>query len=247
MSDFSKKLQLITNINPKQINSLKMMGKIHSNSAIMALSTPSFSPKSARTLSSIKETEKDSNYFSNSTEGSLEIRIEKLKKKSEWTKQSAWTLYTDLLEKKEILNNTPSILPAKGWVSSHFGYRNETIFTDHEPYFHRGIDIASQEGSPVFATANGKVAWTGYDEGGYGNLVILDHGYGLKTYYAHLSTIKAKMGASIQKGEVIAHMGSTGKSTGPHLHYEVRIFGIPVNPDNYILDHSDLFVYEDKL
>ena len=247
MSDFSKKLQLITNINPKQINSLKTMGKIHSNSAIMALSTPSFSPNIDRSPSSVTEKTEDTTYFSNPTEGSLEVRIEKLKKKSEQSKQSAWTLYTNLIEKKEILNNTPSIFPAKGWISSHFGYRNETIFKDHEPYFHRGIDIASHEGSPVFATANGKVVATGYDENGYGNFIILDHGYGLKTYYAHLSIIKTKIGASVQKGEIIAQMGNTGKSTGPHLHYEVRIFRIPVNPYNYMLDHSDLFAYRNKL
>ena len=240
ISNFSRKLQLITNTDSNQINSLKTMGRVHSNSAVLALSAHS---KKNRSPSSHKENRENIEKFNPFPEESLELRIEKLKEKSEWVKQDTWTLYTDLLEKKEILNNTPSILPAKGWISSHFGYRNETIFTDHEPYFHRGMDIAGEEGSPVFASANGKVAWTGYDEHGYGNLVVIDHGYGLKTYYAHLSKIQTQAGKSIQKGEVIAHLGSTGRSTGPHLHYEVRIFGVPVNPDNYILDQSDLLVY----
>ncbi|MCZ0932498.1 MAG: M23 family metallopeptidase [Oligoflexia bacterium] len=243
VSDFSKKLHLITNSDPSQINSFKMIGKIHSNSAIMALSAHSHSTESVRLPSSVKKHGESTPF----TEGALELRVERLKGKSEWVKQEAWTLYTDLLEKKEVLDNTPSILPVKGWVSSHFGYRNETIFADHEPYFHRGIDVVSEEGSPVLASADGKVVWTGYDEHGYGNLVVLDHGYGLKTYYAHLSQIKTKMGKAVEKGEVIAHVGSTGRSTGPHLHYEVRIFGEPVNPDNYILDQSDLFVYGNDL
>ena len=241
VSNFSKKLQLITNAH--KTNSLKMIGKTHSNSAIIALSAHSSSKKHNRSPSSIKESAENSENFNSFSGEALELRIEKLKEKSEWVKQDAWTLYTDLSEKKEILNNTPSILPVKGWVSSQFGYRNETIFTDHEPYFHRGIDIASEEGSPVLASADGKVVWTGYDEHGYGKLVVLDHGYGLKSYYAHLSEITAKIGETIQKGETIAHVGSTGKSTGPHLHYEVRIFGVPVNPDNYILDQSDLFIH----
>ena len=242
VSNFSRKLQLITNSNPSQINSFKMIGKIHSNSAIMALSAHSLSIENNRVPSSAKE-QKDSELFNPFTEGALELRVERLKNKSEWVKQEAWTLYTDLLEKKEVLDNTPSILPVKGWVSSHFGYRNETIFADHEPYFHRGIDIASQEGSLVLASADGKVIWTGYDEHGYGKLVVLDHGYGLKTYYAHLSQIKTTIDSVVKRGETIALVGDTGKSTGFHLHYEVRIFGEPVNPDNYILDQSDLLVY----
>ena len=245
VSDFSKKLHLITNADLSQNHSFKTIGKIHSNSAIMALSAPSHSKESVRLPSSIKEHGENIESPTPFIEGALELRVERLKGKSEWVKQEAWTLYTDLLEKKEILDNTPSISPVKGWVSSHFGYRNETIFADHEPYFHRGIDIVSEEGNPVFAGADGKVIWTGYDENGYGNLIVLDHGYGLKTYYAHLSQIKTTIGKAVKKGEVIANVGSTGRSTGPHLHYEVRIFGEPVNPDNYILD-QDLFVYGNR-
>ena len=243
ISDFSKKLQLITNASPEQINKTMGFGKIHSSSAIVALSSSRPSQRSISSLSSQKEKIPDS---FNSRDwrdiDELEIRIEKLKGQSELVKQDAWTLYTDLLEKQEILNNTPSIQPVRGWLSSNFGYRNETIYSDHEPHFHRGVDIASTEGNPVIASADGKVIYTGYDEYGYGNLIVVDHGYGLKTYYAHLAEIKTKIGKTVKKGEPIASVGSTGRSTGPHLHYEVRIFSVPVNPENYILDQSDFFM-----
>ena len=255
VSDFSKRLQLITNISIKQINKQLGFGKIHSNMPITTDPTETSFPE--RELSSIEQLEKVSSYqaskemekplyFNEKEEtsiGDVRIRIEKLKEKSELVKQDTWTLYTDLLEKQEILHNTPSILPTKGWISSRFGYRNETIYVDHEPYFHRGMDIASREGNPVMATADGKVVYTSYDEYGYGNLIVIDHGYGLKTYYGHLAEIKTRVGQAVQRGKVIASVGSTGRTTGPHLHYEVRIFGVPVNPENYILDQGELFIY----
>ncbi|MCY4321912.1 MAG: hypothetical protein OXC37_05900, partial [Bdellovibrionaceae bacterium] len=161
---FSRKLQLIINSNAE--NSLKMIGKIQSDSVITALSAYSKDKTSDRSLSSVEAQEENLEDLDSFSESSLELRLEYLKGKSKLIKQEAWTLYTDLLEKKEILDNTPSILPVNGWISSHFGYRNETIFANHEPYFHRGMDIASVEGSPVYASADGKVVWTGYDEHG---------------------------------------------------------------------------------
>lgn len=246
ISDFSKKLQLITNTSPELNNQQMGFGKIHSSLAIVSLSTVH---KANRSLASYTPS------LNRSTTGrfevgplkeeidQIEVHIEQIKGKSELVKQDVWTLYTDLLEKQEILNNTPSIQPVRGWLSSSFGYRNETIYSDHEPHFHRGVDIASTEGNPVRASADGKVVYTGYDEHGYGNLVVIDHGYGLKTYYAHLAEIKTKSGKTVQRGEEIGGVGSTGRSTGPHLHYEVRIFDVPVNPENYILDQNDFLVY----
>lgn len=245
ISDFSKKIQLITNASSEHINKTMGFGKIHSSSTIAALSVSH--PSNRSPASNLSPEQASSPSFNNeappTNREELEVRIEKLKGKSELVKQDTWTLYTNLLEKQEILNNTPSIQPVRGWMSSSFGYRNETIYSDHEPHFHRGLDIASTEGNPVLASADGKVIYTGYDDHGYGNLVVLDHGYGLKTYYAHLAEIKTKVGKTVQRGDTIASVGSTGRSTGPHLHYEVRIFGIPVNPENYILDQSDFFVH----
>ena len=172
-------------------------------------------------------------------EGELELRVEKLDQKSELVQEDIWTLYSNLLAQKEILDRTPSRQPVlDGWISSGFGYRDETFYSDHEPDFHRGVDFAAMEGSAVIASADGKVVYTGYDDEGFGNLIILDHGYGVRTYYAHLAEIYVQQGQNIKKGGKIAGVGSTGKSTGPHLHYEVRIFGVPVNPENYILDQS---------
>ena len=242
ISDFSKKLQLITNA-PEQINQQMGFGKIHSNSAIVALSSQNPSGRNPTSLSSFQPEDKSFPKAYDFNSGGLEVRMEKLKGKSELVKQDAWTLFTDLLEKQDILNNTPSILPVKGWVSSDFGFRNETIYSDHEPYYHRGMDIASTEGSPVVSTGDGIVSRVGYDEDGYGNLVVVDHGYGLQTYYAHLAEIKTKKDKKVQRGEIIGSVGSTGRSTGPHLHYEVRIFDIPVNPVNYILDQADFHTH----
>ncbi|MBC6416050.1 MAG: M23 family metallopeptidase [Bdellovibrionales bacterium] len=225
---FTKKLHLITNLDLKE-NNLNVfgIGKISSHPSIMALSkVESRSPSS---LQFSNEYEK---------EGNLKLRVKKLKGKAELIKQDAWVLYSNLSEQKDVLNSTPSLFPVKGgWTSSHFGYRSETFFSDHEPHFHKGIDIASEEGSIVIATAYGEVSFAGYDDSGFGNLVIIDHGYGLKTYYAHLAEIQTERGKKVEKGEIIATVGNTGRSTGPHLHYEVRIFNVPVNPINYMLDY----------
>ena len=235
-NQFSKKISLITNNNfEKNFNIFKSIGKIHSDSTLAALSTPTEFQKAKRLPAS---TEKIASVKSFSQTGELELRIEKLKGQAELAKQDSWNLYTSLLETEELLNSTPSRLPVKGWISSHFGYRTESIYTDHEPRFHKGMDIAAAEGVPVGSTATGKVTFTGYDDSGFGNLIIIDHGYGLETYYGHLSKIIATAGQTVKKGDVIGEVGSTGKSSGPHLHYEVRIYGEPVNPINYILDYS---------
>ena len=241
-SQFSKKIQLITNNNLKEnLMNSQRIGKIHSNSTLLALSTPSKQHSeevSHRQLATTKTAQDETSSFSRS--GELELRIEKLKGQAELTKQDTWSLYTSLLENRELLNNTPSLLPVKGWISSHFGYRNESPYSDHQPYFHRGMDIATSEGDMVMSSADGKVVFTGYDDSGFGNLIIVDHGYGLETYYAHLSEIKTEFGKKIKKGDVIGKVGSTGRSTGPHLHYEVRIYGVPVNPTNYITDSFEI-------
>jgi len=235
---FSKKIQLITNNNlEKDLVSGQRMGKIHSNPTLIALTAPTPEKESRRDPSSAMDTPVSSGVLA----GELEIRIEKLKGKATLIKEDSWNLYTNLLEKQELLNNTPSILPVKGWISSHFGYRNESIiYGDHEPRFHRGMDIAAGQGALIHSTADGKVTYTGYDDSGFGNLIIVDHGYGLETYYGHLSEIQVTHGQTVKKKEVIGKVGNTGRSTGPHLHYEVRIYGIPVNPINYVVESSEI-------
>ena len=236
LEDFSRKVRFITT----GLNRPSSYGKVSYQASLMDITSPAPSrePSTSPEVLHVKK-EKKKEMIDEWTNEELIINIGRLKKKSRLVKQNTWDLYGSLLEKKEILNNTPSILPTRGWVTSQFGYRNETLYTDHEPHFHRGMDIAARTGSPVFSTGEGRVTYTGYDEQGYGKLIIIDHGYGLKTYYAHLSQIKISSQTYVKRGEVIGYVGNTGKSTGPHLHYEIRILGIPVNPTNYVLNGSD--------
>ena len=166
----------------------------------------------------------------------LVVRIDRATAKARLTRQDAWNIYSSLLKNRELLERTPSILPVRGWITSPFGYRNETFYADHDLRFHRGIDIAADMGSPVLSAAAGQTLHTGYDDSGYGKTVVIDHGYHVRTVYAHLSEIKVQRGAYVRRGDLVGLVGNTGKSTGPHLHYEVQIFGTPVNPANYILD-----------
>ncbi|TYB34895.1 MAG: M23 family metallopeptidase [Flexistipes sinusarabici] len=138
-----------------------------------------------------------------------------------------------LEEQKITLMATPSIKPVDGWYSSEFGYRISP-FTGRRA-FHEGVDIAANYGSPVKATANGIVIYAGYKPG-YGNLVTVDHGFGYVTRYGHNSKILVNVGDRVEKGQVVSKVGNTGRSTGPHCHYEVLINGIPVNPLKFIND-----------
>ena len=122
----------------------------------------------------------------------------------------------------------PSIWPASGTVTSPFGLR----WGGSD--FHPGMDIANDMGTPIMATANGTVTVAGWNSGGYGNMVDIDHGNGIMTRYGHASRVVVTPGQYVRRGQIIAYMGSTGFSTGPHVHYEVRVNGQAVNPINYL-------------
>lgn len=143
------------------------------------------------------------------------------------------SLITSLDSQKNLLASTPAIWPAEGFVTSDFGNR-QSPFTGLTE-FHKGLDIAAEKGTPVMATANGKVIFAG-KKGAHGNLLIIDHGHGMVTRYAHLSKFLKKVGDSVERGEEVALIGNTGRSTGPHVHYEVRLNGVPVDPTTYILN-----------
>ena len=123
---------------------------------------------------------------------------------------------------------TPSIWPADGVVGSPYGLRW------NGSDFHPGMDIANDMGTPIVATADGVVSVAGWNSGGYGNMVDIDHGNGLMTRYGHASQVVVTAGQHVRRGQLIAYMGSTGFSTGPHVHYEVRINGQAVNPISYL-------------
>jgi murein DD-endopeptidase MepM/ murein hydrolase activator NlpD len=135
-------------------------------------------------------------------------------------------------DQKSLLASTPSVWPTRGWVTSDFGVRLDPYTA--ERIMHRGLDIATASGSAVLAPSDGTVVFAG-TEGGYGKVVVIDHGYGVKTRYGHLSELFVKAGERIKRGTRIAAVGNTGRSTGPHLHYEVRVNGIPENPRKFIL------------
>ena len=134
---------------------------------------------------------------------------------------------------KSFLSSTPSIWPTRGWVTSGFGLR-KSPFTGRKEK-HKGWDIGARLGSTIRATADGVVRVSGR-ESGYGKMLEIDHGYGITTRYGHNSKNLVKVGDRVKRGDKIALVGSTGRSTGPHLHYEVRLSGVAVNPRNYILE-----------
>lgn len=129
-------------------------------------------------------------------------------------------------------SHTPSIWPVDGTLESGFGGRRNP-FGGSSYEFHSGQDIEAAWGAPVIAGANGTVTFSGW-QNGYGQLVVIDHGGGLTTRYGHLSALAASVGQLIKRGELLGRVGSTGRSTGPHLHYEVRINDQPVNPLQYL-------------
>ncbi len=136
--------------------------------------------------------------------------------------------------KLEQMEAKPSLWPARGRITSGFGTRNVPYSGGYQ--FHTGVDIAGSHGSNIRAAASGKVTFSGY-RGSLGNLIIIDHGYGYETYYAHLSGFAINKGDEVGKGQTIGYMGASGRTTGTHLHYEVHYKGSPVNPVRYMVEH----------
>lgn len=148
-------------------------------------------------------------------------------------KQDKAELHKFLENQQMLLASTPSIWPTRGWLSSRFGYRTSPFTGERE--FHRGIDISTRMNTPIVAPANGLVTFSGTDHG-YGRMLAIKHGRGLVTRYAHLQKALVKKGEYVKRGDTIALVGNTGRSTGPHLHYEVHLNGLAVNPLRYILN-----------
>jgi len=145
--------------------------------------------------------------------GALENRLASVKTKVE--------------NQQAIARATPSIWPIAGWLSSSYGNRKDPF--SGGPDFHPGLDISADRGTPVRATADGTVEAAGYN-GAYGNSVMIAHGYGIETRFGHLSGYAVNVGQQIRRGDVIGYVGSTGRATAAHLHYEILVNGSPINP-----------------
>jgi murein DD-endopeptidase MepM/ murein hydrolase activator NlpD len=165
--------------------------------------------------------------------GDMTNGLARLKTEADIQERSFQELVEYLEDQKSILASTPSIWPVRGWLTSDFGYRTSPFTGRRE--LHKGLDIATRSGTPILAPADGLVNFSGR-KGGFGNLVLVDHGYGIMSRYAHLSASEVKIGQKIKRGQVIARVGNTGRSTGPHLHYEVMVNGVSVDPMRYILN-----------
>lgn len=147
--------------------------------------------------------------------------------------RTSYTELADFLREKAFLrDHTPSIMPVQGWMIRGYGYQVDP-FTG-QVKMHEGLDIAAPTGTPIVAPASGTVRYAG-NKKDYGLCVEIDHGYGFTTMYAHCQRLRVNSGMQVRRGDIIAYVGNTGRSTGPHLHYEVRLSHSAVNPINYIL------------
>ena len=163
----------------------------------------------------------------------MHAQMEDLHEASAAGKDAFEELQKYLESQKSLLASTPAIRPTTGWLSSAFGYRISPFTGLKE--FHRGIDIATRMGTPIIAPADGIVTST-RKNGGLGKCLVINHGHGMVTRYGHLKEYLVKPGTRVKRGDKIALVGNTGRSTAPHLHYEVHLNGIAVNPTKYILN-----------
>jgi len=143
------------------------------------------------------------------------------------------TVRSSVDKRNQLAAATPSIWPTHGWLSSSMGNRADPLTGEKD--FHPGLDISADKGDPVYSTADGKVTHAA-SAGNYGNLVIIEHGYGIETRYGHLSSFKVNVGQTVKRGDLLGLVGSTGRTTGSHLHYEVRANGRILNPLQLLLN-----------
>jgi murein DD-endopeptidase MepM/ murein hydrolase activator NlpD len=213
MKDFDKKIRIIAN-----------MEKGQETVPIMGIGGPS----SSDIREKLKRENDDKGLIQQ-----MRTDIERLKSEAMFREESLSELEKLLQNKKEMLAQTPYIWPTVGWVTSGFGFRINP-FTGLTQ-MHEGIDISNRVGTPVIAPADGIISDIGNDWI-HGKILVISHGFGVTTRYSHLNKILVKVGQKVKRGEKIAEIGMSGKTTGPHLHYEVRLNGVPANPMRYILN-----------
>ena len=164
--------------------------------------------------------------FAGALSDGFDLSLDKLVERNEVVEAKLHTAFSMQQDKLYFWASLPTAWPAKGWVTSVF-------HASRDKRLHEGIDIAGPRGTPITAPGDGIVTYTGYRRG-YGKTVVVDHGYGISTIYAHCSLLHAEEGQRVKRGSLIASVGNTGRSTGPHLHFEVRVDGVPVDPMMYL-------------
>ncbi len=169
--------------------------------------------------------------------------IDEVSRKVDFEKNEYTKISKKLKENKKLFASIPAIKPCSGIINDEFGMRMHPIL--HIRRMHDGIDIVADMGSEVHATGNGKVDFVGR-RGGYGLCIEVDHGFGYRTIYAHLSAAEVKKGQKVNRGDDIARTGTSGLSTGPHLHYEVEHDGVKLNPEDFFFDDLAYFDLTNK-
>lgn len=244
IQNFTKKLNLITNVEDEErVIKLAMSPSARAGQAPEVTTSVSRLPSSEfvirepqapeKLFSDEKDSEMSLSHEKNNRDfATMSVRIDRALRQSQLREQGVLQLWDALSERQSLLSSTPSIKPTSGWYTSRVGYRADPM--TNRPEMHAGLDMAAPPGTPVYAPADGVVSYVGY-EAGYGKLVSIDHGYGVLTRYGHNSRVFVEQGQKVKRWDVISAVGNSGRSTGPHLHYEVRIHGIAVDPTNYIL------------
>ncbi|NJD55648.1 MAG: M23 family metallopeptidase [Nitrospirae bacterium] len=185
-------------------------------------------------LFSFKSKEKVLESLDTSDTGSIDM--ESLKQEIKLSMETIGEIKDYLSQQHDLYVSTPKGWPVdQGHITSPFGGRDHPRSGEYQ--FHSGVDIAAEPGRPVKATADGIVSFSGWS-GGSGNLVALEHGFGYSTYYAHNKMLAVRVGQKVKRGDIIGYIGSTGNSTGPHVHYEVWRESKPMNPSNYLEGRS---------
>ncbi|NLX92092.1 MAG: peptidoglycan DD-metalloendopeptidase family protein [Firmicutes bacterium] len=211
---------------------LAEMNVLSSEIKVLAESTPLQERGEIEIFTGRRENEKrTASRGGNSVIDRAQINISLLQQSIPEKNEELKQLKDDLEEYQRKLACTPSIWPAKGKITSRFGQRKSPFNGQNE--IHYGLDIAAPHGTSIYAAADGKVIEAAYRRG-TGYVIIIDHGYNFKTLYAHLARFNVSKGDVVKKGQVIGYVGSTGYSTGPHLHYEVHVKGVAVNPEEFL-------------
>ncbi len=213
LKDFDKKIRIIANLD-----------KAEEIAASMGMGGPS--PSDVREK---LKSEKDESGLIRQ----MRSDIERLQAESLSREESLSEIEKLLQDKKEMMAHTPSVWPVLGWVTSGFGFRTNP-FTGLSQ-MHEGLDISNRLGTVVTASGSGMISDTGTDLS-HGKFVVISHGFGMTSRYNHLNKVLVKAGQKVKRGDKIGEVGLTGRTTGPHLHYEVRVNGIPVNPMRYVLN-----------